>query len=259
MNAEKFSYYDLGQLQSGQFVELTLKGNAANVRLMDRVNFNNYKNGKKHRFYGGLAKYSPIRFLIPQTTHWYLTIDFQGLSGKVEHSVKILPKPLPEIREGILSNIPGIVRPNLVSENIPSTQKYDVFISHSSEDKDEVARPLAEALQKLGLKVWYDEFTLKIGDSLRRSIDNGLANSQIGLVILSPSFVKKDWTNHELDGIITRSMNNQQLLLPIWHRISKEEVINYSPSLADKLARNTATYTIVEIASEISEFFKRKD
>ena len=140
-----------------------------------------------------------------------------------------------------------------------STQKYDVFISHSSEDKDEVARPLAEALQKLGLKVWYDEFTLKIGDSLRRSIDNGLANSQIGLVILSPSFVKKDWTNHELDGIITRSMNNQQLLLPIWHRISKEEVINYSPSLADKLARNTATHTIAEIASEISEFFKRKD
>ena len=160
---------------------------------------------------------------------------------------------------GLLSNIPGIVRPNLVSENMLSTQKYDVFISHSSEDKDEVARPLAEALQKLGLKVWYDEFTLKIGDSLRRSIDNGLANSQIGLVILSPSFVKKDWTNHELDGIITRSMNNQQLLLPIWHRISKEEVINYSPSLADKLARNTATHTIAEIASEISEFFKRKD
>ena len=102
MNAGKFSYYDLGQLQSGQFVELTLKGNAANVRLMDRTNFNNYKNGKEHRYCGGLATCSPIRFQIPQTTHWYLTIDFQGLSGKVEHSVKILPKPLPEIREGIL-------------------------------------------------------------------------------------------------------------------------------------------------------------
>lgn len=137
-----------------------------------------------------------------------------------------------------------------------STQSYDVFISHASEDKDEIARPMAAALQAHGLKVWYDEFTLRIGDSLRRKIDEGLANSRVGLVVLSPSFLGKGWTNHELDGIVTRSVTGEQVLLPIWHKISKQEVISYSPSLADKLARNTATHTIDEIAAEIAELIK---
>jgi hypothetical protein len=49
-----------------------------------------------------------------------------------------------------------------------------LFISHASEDKEDFVRPLAETLQQLGVKVWYDEFTLKVGDSLRRKIDSGL-------------------------------------------------------------------------------------
>jgi hypothetical protein len=51
--------------------------------------------------------------------------------------------------------------------------EWEVFISHASEDKDAVVRPFAEALEARGLKVWYDEFTLRVGDSLRQSIDRG--------------------------------------------------------------------------------------
>ena len=69
--------------------------------------------------------------------------------------------------------------------------KWDVFISHASEDKEAIARPLAEALEGRGLLVWFDEFTLAVGDSLRRSIDHGLANSRFGIVILSPFFLKR--------------------------------------------------------------------
>jgi TIR domain len=69
---------------------------------------------------------------------------------------------------------------------------WDVFISHASEDKDFV-RPLAEVLQKSGLSVWYDEFALKVGDSLRRKIDEGLAKSRYGIVILSHAFFTKNW------------------------------------------------------------------
>ncbi len=58
--------------------------------------------------------------------------------------------------------------------------EYDLFISHASEDKEEFVRPLAETLENMGVKVWYDEFTLKVGDSLRRSIDNGLVKSKYG-------------------------------------------------------------------------------
>ena len=126
-----------------------------------------------------------------------------------------------------------------------------MFISHASEDKDDVARPLAETLQVGGLSVWYDEFSLRMGDSLRRSIDRGVAGSRFGVVILSPNFFRKDWPQYELDGLVTRAVSNEQEILPVWHDVTKQEVISYSPSLADKIARSTATHTIEEIAQEI--------
>jgi len=130
---------------------------------------------------------------------------------------------------------------------------YDVFISHASEDKREVARPLAVAFEQRGLKVWYDEFEMKIGDSLRRKIDKGIVNSNFGIIIISRDFINKGWTNYELDGLITRSVSNEQVILPIWHNVTKREVIDYSPSLADKVARSTTDFTIEEIADEITD------
>ena len=137
--------------------------------------------------------------------------------------------------------------------DIDADPEYDVFISHASEDKDEIVRPLANTLVEKGVKVWYDEFEMKIGDSLRRKIDKGLANSRFGIVVIYKDFIKKGWTNYELDGIITKAVSGEQIILPIWHNITKKEVIDFSPSLADKLARNTAINTIEEISSEIAD------
>lgn len=137
-------------------------------------------------------------------------------------------------------------------------KEYDVFISHASEDKDEVARPLAEALRNNGLSVWYDEFELKIGDSLRRKIDKGIANSNFGVIVISRDFISKGWTNYELDGLITRAVNGEQTMLPVWHNVTKREVINYSPSLADKLARSTTDFTVEEIADEIADLIRER-
>ncbi|MBF4438356.1 toll/interleukin-1 receptor domain-containing protein, partial [Vibrio anguillarum] len=137
-------------------------------------------------------------------------------------------------------------------------ETHDVFISHASEDKDEFVRPLANALINEGLNVWFDEMTLRIGDSLRQKIDKGLANSRVGLVVLSPSFIAKGWTNYELDGIVTRTVSGEQVLLPIWHNITKQQVIDFSPSLADKVARSTATHTVNEIAAEIAELIRSR-
>jgi hypothetical protein len=143
-----------------------------------------------------------------------------------------------------------------MNEDAGIEPEYDVFISHASEDKDEVVRPLANALKNLGIKVWYDEFEMRIGDSLRRKIDKGLANSRFGIVVVSRDFIKKGWTNYELDGIITKAVSGEQIILPIWHNITKKEVIDYSPSLADKLARNTAIDTVEDIAKEIADVIK---
>ena len=247
----QFIHTDLGYRQRGEIVEVTLTS-GANVRLMDSSNFSSYKNGRNHRYYGGLAKRSPVRLPIPNNGHWHVAVDMQGLRGSTRASVRVLPGPLPEIREAPLSTVPSLVRDTPpVSEQ--GGQVYDVFISHASEDKDAIVRSLASALNDQGLKVWYDEFTLRIGDSLRQKIDRGLATSRVGLVVLSPSFISKGWTNYELDGIVTRTVSGEQILLPIWHNITKQQVIDFSPSLADKVARSTATHTVEEIAKEIAE------
>lgn len=243
-----FSYYDLGNLKKGQVVEVQLTA-AANVRLMDSSNYRNYKNGRKHKYYGGYVKRSPYKIIVPNSTHWYVTIDLGGYVGKVRHSVRVLPGALPTARE----QLPLAKEPNLYVETIDSNKEYDVFISHASEDKEDVVRPLANALKEKGVSVWYDEFELKIGDSLRRKIDQGLSKSRFGVVVISRSFIKKGWTNYELDGMMTKTISGQQTLLPIWHDITKQEVIDYSPSLADKVARNTSQETVKEIAEEIAE------
>ena len=256
----QFVHHDLGQRDSGDIVEITLQGNAANVRLMDSSNFQSYRNGRQYRCYGGLAKQSPVRLQIPNSGHWHVAVDLQGMRGNVKSSARILPRPMPVLRETPLSSVPSLVRRDFDAPPLSPDEKinreYDVFISHASEDKDDIVRPLAEALREKELKVWYDEFELKIGDSLRRKIDKGLANSKFGIVVLSKSFIGKGWTNYELDGLVSRAVTGEQILLPIWHKITKQEVIDYSPSLADKLARSTATHTVDEIASEIAELIK---
>lgn len=141
----------------------------------------------------------------------------------------------------------------LENEKTLEVKKYDFFISHASEDKDDIVRSLADSLKENGFEVWYDEFELKIGDSLRKKIDSGLINSRFGIVIISPSFVKKNWTEYELNGMVAREMNGHKVILPIWHKISKDEVLKFSPSLADKMALNTSIHSTEEIINALKE------
>ena len=136
--------------------------------------------------------------------------------------------------------------------NQGSDREYDVFISHASEDKDDFVRPLAEALVEAGLSVWYDEFELSIGDSLRRKIDSGLTQSSFGVVVLSPSFFQKNWTQYELDGLTGRQMAGEDVILPIWHRLTHDEILNLAPSLAGIYSLNSSADSLSQIAGEIA-------
>lgn len=120
-----------------------------------------------------------------------------------------------------------------------SEQKWDVFIAHATEDQQEVARELANDLAAKGLTVWYSEFSLKVGDSLRQSIDRGLAHSRFGVVVLSKHFFEKHWPQQELNGLATRESGGQKVILPVWHKVTVEEVRQFSPMLADRLAVST--------------------
>jgi hypothetical protein len=251
-----FVHIDLGRCDKGDIAEVNLSG-GANVRLMDNSDFSAYRNRRRHRYIGGLAQSTPVRLAIPSSGHWHVAVDMQGLRGSVRASGRRIPgqvlRPLPPIREE-RRNLQGIAD-NLAeaAPDTPATDRdFDVFISHASEDKDAVVRPLSEALRERGLEVWYDEFELRIGDSLRRKIDAGIARSRFGIVVLSQSFFAKGWPQYELDGLVTMAVSGAQVLLPLWHGISKDEVVRQSPSLADKVALRTSDYTIDEIAAEIT-------
>ncbi len=149
-------------------------------------------------------------------------------------------------------------RAELFSARLPDTASaHDVFISHASEDKQAVARPLADLLIDRGIEVWYDDFTLTVGDSLRRSIDRGLAGSRFGVIILSTHFFRKEWPQAELDGLVAKQRaSGSKVILPIWHRVTKDDVLAASPTLADLKALNTGVMTLAEIADEIAAVAK---
>ena len=112
------------------------------------------------------------------------------------------------------------------------------FICHDSRDKDAIARPLAVELAKLACPVWLDEFSLQIGDSLRESIEKGLKESKKCILIITLHFLSNEkWTKREFDSIFTREvLTNEKVVLPIWHDVTPQQVYEYSPCLADRIA-----------------------
>ena len=144
------------------------------------------------------------------------TMDFKKIPEENAAALKAVGCLISEKKLESISPMPAslFLGNNPPHDYSPDNKGYDVFISHASEDKDPVARPLANALVERGITVWYDEFEMKIGDSLRRKIDQGLAHSNFGIIIISRNFISKGWTNYELDGLITRSLTGEQQILP---------------------------------------------
>ena len=145
---------------------------------------------------------------------------------------------------------PVSVSSKIEGEKVP---EYDVFVSHAWEDKEDFVDAFVKALTALNIKVWYDTSQIKWGDSMRERIDDGLKKSRFGVVVLSPSYIaeKKYWTKAELDGLFQLESVNGKTLLPIWHKLTKQQVMNYSPIIANKKAMTTASMTAQEIAEEL--------
>jgi len=139
---------------------------------------------------------------------------------------------------------------------LSSSFEHDLFICHASEDKEPFVKELAEILISKGLNVWYDDFTLSLGDSLRRSIDKGIAKSHYGVVVLSENFFGKEWPQKELDGLVARENGQDTVILPIWYGVTKEQVQSYSPILAGRVAASTSK-GIDYVVDKILKFVKR--
>jgi hypothetical protein len=169
--------------------------------------------------------------------------DGWGRPARALRRVPVRAAPRVDHGAGVSSRVMG-----------PGTAARDFFISHASEDKEAVARPLYEQLLGRGFSVWLDEVELTVGDSLRESIDSGLANCRFGIVIISKAFFAKRWPQYELDGLMVRHMSGTKTVLPVWHGVSQADVAEHSPSLAGAYAANTSI-GIPKVADEIVRAF----
>lgn len=134
---------------------------------------------------------------------------------------------------------------------------HHVFVCHASEDKGFVNR-LVKALKEAGVRVWYDKDALLWGDGLRSSIDKGLVNSRYGIVVFSKAFLKrKQWTEHELDGLFAKEKNGRKVILPIWHGITDRELVEYSPAFADRIAMITKKDSVADIVKNLRVLLKK--
>ncbi|MBM4121610.1 MAG: toll/interleukin-1 receptor domain-containing protein [Nitrospira sp.] len=120
------------------------------------------------------------------------------------------------------------------------SEDANCFLSHASEDTTTVAEPLMRAIETQGYRVWLDRFSLKLGDSLREKIDEGLRNSRYGVVVLSPNFFAKKWPMQEVRAILAlEDADGRKRLLPVWHQVDYKAVARQSPFLADRIGVST--------------------
>jgi hypothetical protein len=128
---------------------------------------------------------------------------------------------------------------------------FDVFVSHATEDKTYVA-PLVEAIKDAGICVWFDQTSLEWGDDLRAAIDRGLTNCRFGIVVFSKAFLrKKKWTEYELNSLFAREQAGKKLVLPIWHGVTRDDLVEYSPAFADRLAKISSTDSYRDIVQSL--------
>lgn len=161
--------------------------------------------------------------------------------------------------EGRINELSRQAMPQMIVQEPPTqttyndSEEYEVFVSHAWEDKESFADEFVQELRDLGVKVWYDTSQIKWGDSMRIKIDDGLKKSKFGVVVLSPDYIRegKYWTKAELDGLFQLESVNGKMLLPVWHNLTKKDVMVYSPIIASKLAMTTASMTPQEIAKEL--------
>ena len=137
-----------------------------------------------------------------------------------------------------------------------SFKEKDVFICHDSDDKKDFVRPLAEKLQDEGIAVWYDEFSLEIGDSVFDKIEKGLQEYRFGIVVLSEHFLNNfNWPHHEYKSLKIKELSTGKKI--IWRKnISKSDVAKYSLELSDKWAGKEKD-GIVKLVEEIKKIVEK--
>ncbi len=135
-----------------------------------------------------------------------------------------------------------------------SNSPYDVFISYASED-EQICQKISKALQVTGFSVWFAPLNLQVGDRLLDSINLGLNLSKTGILVLSQTYISKQWTNYELDVLHRQHIERDKRLIPLWHGIKKDELDKWNPGLSAIVGLSTNSdfkKMIMKIISKLS-------
>ncbi len=143
-----------------------------------------------------------------------------------------------------------------VAEAVAADQaprEHDAFLSHASPDKP-TARQLHEALEELGLDVWFDEKNLELGRSQARAIDEGIANAHVGIVLLTPAFLQgRIWTDRELGALLSANRR----IIPVLSGVTFEQLRSYSPIINDLRGLSLDELGVAKVAELIAEALAR--
>jgi hypothetical protein len=227
--------------------------------------------------------YSSLFFTTPQTSLCVLSDDRDpmsvemGLAGYSEYATSetlvftsriflYIDTEVPsEARKqitalGLKFGFHVLVRDREYAAKRSAFEKPLAFISHDSRDKDSLVRELAQEMSKLMCPVWYDEYSLSVGQSLRSSIEKGLKETRKCVVILSPHFFSNSgWGKVEFDSVFTREiLEKNNVILPVWHNVSVKEVYDYCPWLADRLGLQSKVGA-KELARQLVDVVKKQN
>ncbi len=150
-----------------------------------------------------------------------------------------LAVPLSDIQAAFeLSGFHAVLRDEAYWRAHDEARPPDLFICHDTADKDGFVRPLVESLNRQLVKVWYDEQSLRPGESLVDGVERGLQAARYGILVLSPAFLaNRRWAAREFRSLVTRDIaEERRILVPIWLGVDRDMVARYSLDLADRVA-----------------------
>lgn len=257
---EKNYIEDFLQMESGYVLDFSNR--TLERFVFDSINIEIYK-GKSYEEY--CSKANKIRQILKQEPNSKVAQLLEDLVEYKSYKAEQSGKELSEADKKLKQEINKIIQRLKSKEHsmtrvssISSNKDYDVFISHASEDKQTFVEPLTKALQDAGIKTWYDADEIGWGESIRQSIDRGLSNSRFCIVVLSSDFFKKYWAGtYELTAIFQRAaLEQNSLILPIWHSITLKEISQHNLILSDIKALDSSIHTLEQIVDEMKSKLK---
>ena len=131
----------------------------------------------------------------------------------------------------------GVKTTNKILETSTMPSKYNVFIGHASEQKNDIAIPIYNELSSIGISSFIDIVEIKWGDSLTKKINRALGESDYFLAIISKDSIKKSWPDKEMNAAIAREISGKQKVLPLFVGSKSEinELLDHYALISDKL------------------------